>query len=320
MAVSKSLLISTAPGGEPAKKPRVYKKDREFSPPELGLRPSRYKLADRLYDHFQRARDDGAYRSRYEAFVRYETIIRHAQDAELAAAIPPAKVLRVRASEIKTCSRQTAMRLMGFKPTASAMAVESPWWNIAALSGGTLHESIEIALKFLGVSKRSEFTVGSEDGTLSGRVDHELDPDAFSEELGLLAAGAILDVKTVNEKAFKDGCWGDKVPGYIAQVSAYARLTGNTVGVVLLVDRGSGRLMDFEWTVDNEYADRVLLRANKITERAVQRRLPKAEAFVNGSPVFTCTAFCPFFRQCAIQEEDNSIQFKLDNGANPREL
>ena len=323
MAISRKTLISTADGGEPPKKARVFKKDRTFAPEELGLRPSRYRLAERLYDHFARCRQDQDYADRYERYVHAETVIRIKKASEFADYRDKGKEnyvpkVRVRASEIKSCARQTTFRLMGFTP--AEVGKDAPWWNLAALSGTELHEQIEIALSFLKVSKRAEFNLTTDDGTFSGRVDHELDGAAFVEELEENAVDAILDVKTVNEKAFKDGCWGDKVPGYLAQVSPYCLLTGNTIGVILLVDRGSGKLMDFEWTVDQAYAERMLLRANKIVAKVKARKLPKPEAFENGKPVFTCYNFCPFFRQCATQEEDGSVQYKLDQGVDPKEL
>jgi hypothetical protein len=323
MAISRKTLISTAEGGEPPKKPRVLKKDRDFCPPELGLRPSRYRLAERLYEHYARCRQDQEYADRYERFVHTETIARIKKASEFADYRDKGKdtyvaKTRVRASEIKSCARQTTMRLMGFTP--ALVGADSPWWNLAALSGTELHEQIEIALKYLGVSSRSEFSLTTEDGTFSGRVDHELDGAAFESELEENAVPAIVDVKTVNEKDFKEGCWGKKIPGYIAQISPYCLLTNRTIGVVLLVDRGTGRLMDFEWTVDKAYAERMLLRANKIVAKVQARKLPKPEAFENGKPVFECWNFCPFARQCMTQEEDGSIQFKLDQGADPKEL
>jgi len=319
-----STLIATVDTNAKERKPRIRKADREFSPPELGLRPSRYRLAERIYEHFARVRGDYEYRRRWEAFETEELRRRLAEDDQRAAkrqsnADKPRKQYkpRVRASELKSCARAQAMRMIGFAEAPTG--TDSPWWNIAAISGTNLHERIEIALKFLGVSKRSEFNVTSPDGTFSGRVDHELDPAFFREELGEDAVGAILDVKTVKTKDFAEGCWGSKIDGYLGQVSPYALLTNNPVGVVLLVDRGEGRMMDFEWDIDPEHAKKMLRRATKIAEHAESRTLPKAEAKERGE-TFECFNFCPFRRQCFKDLDDGSIQAALRAGADPKEL
>lgn len=328
-----STLIATGQGAtsssssKPATKRRPPKAERdamEWGPPELGLRPSRYRLAERLYAHFARVRTDYQYRRKWEDFET-EELRRRLGDADERAEKrasnkgKPRKQYkpRVRASELKSCARSQAMRMMGFRE--DPVGQDSPWWNIAAISGTGLHERIEIALKFLGVSKRSEFSVTSEDGTFSGRVDHELDPEFFREELGDEALGAILDVKTVKTKDFQEGCWCEKIEGYLGQVSPYAGLTDNPLGVILLVDRGDGRLMDFEWTVDPAYAKKMLRRASLIAEHAESRKLPKPEAKERGNN-FECGNFCPFRTRCERDIADGSVQAALDAGKDPKEL
>lgn len=301
---------------EPQQARRSYtrKADREaspYGPPELGLRPSRYRLAERLYEHYARVRNDRTYQRAYEGFERAEQI--RAADAreERSSRVGGP---RVRASELKGCARMTAMRLMGFD--AEPVGVQSPWWQIAAISGTGLHERLETALKFLGIPRRSEFVVETDDGTLGGRVDHELGVPAFYSELGNDALGAILDVKTVKSRDFELGCWGDKVPGYVAQVSVYGHITRTPIGVVLLVDRNEGRLFDFEWSINQEYAAYLLRRAAGIVADVRARRLPEPEARRDGQ-TFVCDNFCPFRRQCCKDILDGSIQEALDAGADP---
>lgn len=332
MPISSKTLIAVQEEGPVERKPRTKKADRPFSPPTLGyasqdgtfvpieLRPSRYRLAERVNDHYARLRNDRAYGNEYRRFVVAEKMKRLSEQKSLlekpskGTKTPP----RVRASELKDCARQVTMRLMGFD--AAPVGENSPHWNIAALSGEELHEEIELALKFLKLSYRSEFTVSSQSGDFSGRVDHELDPEAFREELGDDAVAAVLDVKTVGPDDYKEGTWSSKVPGFIAQISAYGRILGDTVGVVLMVDRGTGRMFDFEFDIDPAYGDRMLLRAERIVERVKAKKLPKPEFYENGKPSFKCFQFCPFFRQCRIQEEDGSIQVKLNQGVDPKEL
>ena len=121
--------------------------------------------------------------------------------------------------------------MMGF--TQADTGLDSPHWGVSASSGEQFHLLIEVALRFLGLVKRSEFTVKTPENDLGGRVDAELKGEAFGPGF----PDAIADVKTIGTDQFKEGTWNSKVPGYVAQVTAYAKLTGNTVGVVILVDR-----------------------------------------------------------------------------------
>ncbi len=329
---SKTLIAVQAEEGEIQRNLRTRKADRPYSPPTLGyvapdgtfvqieVRPSRYGLADKINAHYARLRNDQTYGNEYRRFVIVEKMKRLSeQKARMEKPLKGEKIPpRVRASELKDCARQVSMRLMGFE--AAPVGENSPHWNIAALSGEELHEEIELALKFLKLSRRSEFTVSSQSGDFNGRVDHELDPEAFREELGDDARSAVLDVKTVGPDDFKEGTWSSKVPGFIAQISAYGRLLGDEVGVVLMVDRGTGRMFDFEFDIDPDYGDRMLRRAERIVALVKERKLPKPEFFENGKPSFKCFQFCPFLRQCRIQEEDGSIQAKLNEGVDPKEL
>jgi hypothetical protein len=316
VAIGKDVFIATAAAGielddtEKKPAPRQRKADRPFSPPELGLRPSTLRVAERVLEHIQRTRSDQAYNLEFTRF--YAEHLRHAADdivakAERYAGFTEPAPIRTRASGLKECSRQQVMRLVGC--VEAEVGKDSPHWAVSAILGERGHELVEASLKFLQIARRTEFAVYTEAGDLSGRVDAEL-----------LEEPAILDIKTVGEADFKEGPWGHKVPGYIAQVSVYAALTGNTKGVILLVDRGSGRMSDFEWDVDKLLAQRMFSRAAKIVEYAKKRQLPRPEGFEKGGPSFKCRLFCPFYRQCLKQEEDGSVQMALDEGKDPRTL
>ena len=148
------------------------------------------------------------------------------------------RAMRVRASEAKNCARATAMDLMGFEKTP--VGEESPWWNLAAVYGDAVHEEVEIALSFLGLVARSEFYLRSKGDEIGGMADIELNGEAF----GPGVPNAILDIKSVGTDEYKKSWHGDKVPGYIKQISAYARIANRQMGVILLADRGTGRFED----------------------------------------------------------------------------
>src|SRR5258706_5680126 len=217
------------------KKPttRVKKADRGFQPTgvEVQLRPSSYGLADRLMAHFQRVHNDRAYGRQFDEFYRAELRRKFADQERLEKWLDKKRVdeaegtqerfIRARASELKACGRMQAMRMMGF--TQADTGLDSPHWGVSASSGEQFHLLIEVALRFLGLVKRSEFTVKTPENDLGGRVDAELKGEAFGPGF----PDAIADVKTIGTDQFKEGTWNSKVPGYVAQVTAYAKLTGN---------------------------------------------------------------------------------------------
>ena len=64
MAIEEGAIFSVKPREEDMtnKKPRRKKGDpRPFAPAELNVKPSRYNVAERLYEHFTRARNDAVY-------------------------------------------------------------------------------------------------------------------------------------------------------------------------------------------------------------------------------------------------------------------
>ena len=306
--LQKARAAAAAAGPPPEPKPRIKKADRAFSPPELGLRPSRFGIAEKLYTHYQRCRQDLEYADQFYAFVRQERQQKIADDAKFAEwlkkkrASDEPRELRVSASKIKDCARATVLQLMRFPE--DPVGLGSPHWNIAALSGELLHSEIEMALKFLGLVRRSEFRVYSRAKDLSGIVDIEL-----------LGSPVILDIKTVGVTDFKEGAWGSKVPGYMAQISVYGRLTNNSIGVILLLDRGSGKMLDLEFDIDPDFADKMLRRATKMVEYAKERKLPKPEKFdERGKPSYECFAFCPFRKVCFLQQENGLVEQWLAEG------
>jgi hypothetical protein len=291
-------------------KPRVKKADRGFSPPGLEVEPSDH-VKSALEAHFQRVRHDREYGDRYKVYRREQRRKNILSEESLAAwreKQTGESPIRVRASELKTCKRQVFFRLV--KAPEAPIGEDSPHWALAALSGEELHEELEIALKFLGLLKRSEFNVKTENNDFSGRVDGEL-----------AKVPAILDIKTVKPEDFREGAWAEKVSGYISQINAYARLTGNTIGVVLMVDRGSGRMLEFSWGVSDEDGDKELARATEIVEAVKRLELPEAEwRDSQGRHDFKCFSFCPYKELCFAQERDGSVQAALDAGMSLKEL
>jgi len=290
---------------------RTRQKDKPFAPPGSGIRESDH-VRSKLEAHLYRLREDEAYRRQFSSYRRDALRKKFAQAEKLEEWLDqqnePAP-MRVRASNLKDCARWQAMSLMGFTP--DPIGEDSPHWALAAEIGDRIHEDIEIALTWLQLSEKAEFRVKSENNDFTGRVDHKL-----------AGKSAILDVKSVKPEDFRKGAWADKVDSYVAQVSAYCRLTGCKTGVILMVDRGSGKLLEFEWDVDPVYADLMLKRATKIVEYAKARRLPKAEEreLHGGRETFICLRFCPFQRLCYEQERFGSVQAALDAGADPKDL
>jgi hypothetical protein len=298
---------------------RVRKADRGFSPDGLGLRPCSVRIAEQLNLHFQRVRegDDVAYADRWYEFLRREQRERLLQAGKMAEWYKskrgtPMKP-RVQASKLKECGRQQWFKMSGF-PKTEQVGKDSPHWCISALVGEELHFMVETALKFLGLARRAEFRVYSADNTLGGIVDVELEGHPV-----------ILDIKSVGPDDFKEGAWGSKVPGYMAQISVYGRLTDNTRGIILLADRGSGKFLDLEFDIDPGYADELLGRATELVRKVNDREMPAPEGFQNGRPVFTCHKFCPFFRLCLLNEETREaeggvVERWLAQGATPEEI
>lgn len=340
MPVSEKLIVKVGYSDEedaPAKKPRTKAGDKPFSPPDLAvqlwgtqtlaqlhpieLRPSRFGLADALNAHYQRLRRDAAYAEKYTRF----RIDEKRKDLAKAESFLQWRVkqtgpapIRVRASELKECKRQVTMRLLGFTP--GLVGEDSPHWNVAALIGENLHQEVEIALKFLGLSAKSEYRVQSPKKDLNGIIDHRLAAEAFEDDLEERAVPAILDVKSVGPDDFKKGTYSGKVKGFVMQISAYGLIEEVNLGVVLMADRGSGRFMDFEFDIDPLFAQKMFDRATDIVASVQERKLPVAEKFAGSKPGGDCWNFCPFRRQCFRQEEDGSIQRRLDEGADPKEL
>lgn len=299
------------------KKPRRKRgEERPFAPADSPLVPSRYNVAERLYAHYTKARNDAAYGLEWAEFKIEQKRLRLGDALKLArkraAMDGKARTARVRASELKNCARATVMDIIGFEK--QQVGEESPWWNLAAVYGDSIHEEIELALTFLGLVKRSEFYLRSEGDALGGMADIELNGEAFG---GL--PDAILDIKSIGTDEFKKSWYGDKVDGYIKQISAYARIAGRTMGVILLADRGTGRFEDAEFEVDPAYGDKMIKRAAIMVSKAEAKLLPKPEAWDRGHKL-ECLKFCPFAALCARQREDSSVQFELDAGKPVKEI
>lgn len=288
---------SQADGEEIAAKGR-QKAEKPFSPPELALRPGSFGIADRLYRHVKDSRKSWQPKNVY-------------------------------ASGLKNCARQQAMGIMGFRPAESDKQQENPQWNVVADFGSALHDLLEKWLKELGIAVKSEYRVKYEvDGkvVLSGRVDSRVrvdntelvlstdnDDTVYEAKIERNGREAILDVKTVGEKDYKQGAWGPKMAGYVAQLSVYGYLEGLETAIILLVNRNSGELAEYEFAVDREYAEKMLRRAKGVVDWAAMRRLPPAEEWTGKEGSFACQSFCAFYRQCKM-EQDTQGQHQDDAG------
>jgi len=324
MAIQDGAVFAVKPHADDMsnRKPRRKKgEERPFCPPELALLPSRYDVAWRLYHHYTMARNDAAYGLAWNEFkntqrhLRLEDSLKLARKRAKMNGTP--RALRVRASELKNCARATAMDLMGFE--RQDIGVDSPHWNLAAVYGETVHEEVELALSFLGLVKKSEFYLRSAGDEIGGMADILLNGAAFVVAGEEPLPDAILDIKSVGTDEFKKSWHGDKVRGYMQQISAYARINGNSVGVILLADRGSGKFEDCEFVVEPAHGDAMIKRAAIIIRKAQAKQLPKPEALDRGHKL-ECLKFCPFANICRRQQEDGSVQFALDAGEEPKNI
>lgn len=291
---------------------RTRKADRGFSPPALGLRPSKLRVAEGVLAHIKASGRDF-------------------------------KQERVYASQLKNCIRQQAMGIMGFPKHETGE--NYPQWAAVADLGTWLHDKVEGWLKAIGGTVTAEFDVvdaefgvRSPDDTLGGRVDAHLADvvvkvegdrgrkrkwagrEDYQASIEVQGEQYILDAKTVGEKDYKEGAWGRKVQGYIGQISVYGHLTGAKKGIILLVNRNTGEMMDLEFDIDPDYAEAMLQRAAYIVQTANARELPAAEEWTPSGPSFFCRNCCPFFRICAEQQETGAIQRRLRRGDNPADL
>lgn len=289
---------------------RGKKADKPFSPPELGLRPGSFGIVPRLYEHVKTSRNDWMPKNVY-------------------------------ASQLKSCVRQQAFGLLGFPKVETEMQKENPQWNVVADFGSSLHELVESWLKKLGISVKSEYRVRAEHegkAYLTGRVDHRvrvgeveldrLDDSAMTALVEKNSREAILDVKTVGSKDFKQGAWSMKIPGFVAQLQIYMHLEQVKLGIILLVNRDSGEMLELEFDYNEQQALKLLRRAKGVVDWAAEKRLPPAEEWGG----FGCKAFCPFFAVCEAEvnsagaykdEQDRDIgvvQAALYAGKAPKEI
>lgn len=285
---------SQADGEEVAAKGRT-KAEKPFSPPELGLRPGSFGIAERVYSHVKTSRKSWQPKNVY-------------------------------ASGLKNCARSQMFGIAGFRGEESDKQKENPQWNVVADFGSALHELVERWLKDLGISVKSEYRVKYEaEGkvVISGRVDHRVrvedisldqpEDSVLTAKIARQSREAILDVKTVGSKDFKQGAHGPKMPGYVAQLSVYCHLENVSTAIILLVNRDSGELAEFEFDYDPEYAEKMLRRAKGVVDWAAVKRLPPAEEWAGSDGSFGCKAFCAFYRQCKL-EQDTQGQYTDDQG------
>lgn len=202
--------------------------------------------------------------------------------------------LRVYASKITDCAREQVFSLIGAPKSTPQMVRTNPQWSVAARFGDAIHELVQKHLIALGycTEQEVEFRVQSPDGALSGRVDALV---TWYDHANDEPRRAILDIKTVGTKDFVKGSDGPKFSKYKAQIDVYGTLLDVPLGIVLLVDRGSGEMREFHFAVDTARGKTLLARATAIKSHAENKRLPRAEM----AGTFYCTAFCPFTAQCA---------------------
>lgn len=309
---------------EPPKRSRIKREDRNFSPPDLGwtpkggefrpieMRPAALAVAEGIYKLLRSKRRD----------FRAE---------------------RVYASGIKNCVRQQMMGIAGFRK--DPVGENNPEWLVSADLGEWLHNKVEGWLKEIGGSVHSEFNVRSGDDTLGGRVDHTLadqivevkdiptekrgtrtvqkalrSPEDYQALVEVAGELYVLDAKTVGAKDFREGAWGRKVPGYVAQITTYGTILGITKGIVLMVCRDNGEMMDMEFDIDPEYGKYLLRRAKGVVDWSAMRRLPPAEEWTDKGASFVCNNFCPFYTRCAVQQRTGKVQELLDAGFTPFQI
>lgn len=222
------------------------------------------------------------------------------------------KPRNVYASSITNDRREQVLKLLGI-PETDIVGAKNPEWAAVADFGTELHELAEVWLKESGFSKRSEFSVkvwwprkpqegGKSQVIISGRVDHEM-----------LIGGQkyILDVKTVGSRDYSEGAHGKKFKKYIAQLNVYGEVLGIKEGIILLVDRDSGRMKEYIIELSEETGAEMLLRGRALMKCVAERRLPTAET--SGFEM----NFNPYKTLSLLEDKTGWVTVALNNGIEP---
>ena len=165
-----------------------------------------------------------------------------------------------------------------------------PEWRMVAEFGTALHALMEQWFQDLGAT--TETRIVSDDHTFSAQFDGTLHTKDGER--------VIYDIKTVAPKYFEQGERSFKFRKYIAQLSTAGYLEGIRYAVVLLVNRESGALREYEFEIDPVYAEALLKRARDVMGMIENEQLPPAELWGKSDeyPSFYCKTFCPFLLHC----------------------
>lgn len=176
---------------------------------------------------------------------------------------------------------------------------------LSAMSGGELHHSrVAQALEWWaekhGYTFKDEvpvlFVERESDGseiTISGRLD-----DVLTLESDDGRHTVLVEVKTLAN--MKNASIPKKA--HIAQLNIYLKAFRNAQGILIYVDRGTGRTAQFNYEFNPQLFEETLARARKLHKALTSLELPEPEAKHVDDLQWMCRG-CPFGEACANNTE-----------------
>lgn len=240
-------------------------------------------------------RDNGQFKGLTEEHV--EAVIQTLKDRQFN------RPKRVRASAITACARQTWFDIMGFE--GDSVEEGHPEWGLMALIGTAIHAVLERVMDDSPLATRQEFNI-QVPGIFGGKVDLEVELDGEK---------VLLDWKTVGHKDFIQKEKLVKFYKYFGQLSSYAAVENFNRAIVVLIDRDTLQMQEYELVLDDAYGEELLEGARDIMRHVEQRQVPHAKYLGTRN----CN-FCQFLRLCDAEELSGAVQDHLDRGLNPSRL
>jgi CRISPR/Cas system-associated exonuclease Cas4 (RecB family) len=215
--------------------------------------------------------------------------------------LPPAKNYtprRVSASGIARCSREWYYTLDAASHVLGE-PVRKREWDIAAAHGTIIHDQIQRALIEYGLVKAPEAYLPNRGLFLGGRTDGEL-----------TAEPALLEIKSVNEKSWRQFPDSDKFRHYQDQIQIYLHVLDLPKALLVCVRRepilaGTARrkslCKEFWIPRDRRRGEELAEKTRWIEKHLTNGVVPPAEP---GDGCF----FCAYQRICAAQDIEDSLQ------------
>jgi hypothetical protein len=217
---------------------------------------------------------------------------------------------RVSASKIKECGRQLYFSL---NPETYPLAREETKeeWQVAAAQGTYLHDFLQRALMDYDLIKRPEAYLPKNDHFTSGRIDGEL-----------AARRALLEIKTVNDRAWSKMPDDPKFAGYIDQIQLYLEELDLPEALLICVRRDTivekprpedrrklrqSLCKEFRVLRDRDHGQALIDKALGIKEALDRRIIPAAEPG-------NCR-FCAWKHVCDLVDLDEAIDEETAGGS-----